>query len=62
MVKGCPLIPREVGLEVLAEYEARQSKRFSVKSLSSLEPVCDLNPGEVRRWVRDRLLERNGRV
>ena len=60
VVKGCPLIPREVGLEVLAEYEARQSKRFSVKSLSSLEPVCDLNPGEVRRWVRDRLLERNG--
>ena len=55
VVKGCPLIPREIGLEILAEYEAKQGERSRVKSLGPMKPECELDPEAVRGWVKDRL-------
>ena len=55
VVKGCPLIPKEIGLEILAEYEAKQGERSRVKSLGPMKPECELDPEAVRGWVKDRL-------
>ena len=55
MVKGCPLIPREVGLGLLQAYE---DKRAGRPVLSKVE-VEDLGSGLVARnarmWLRERL-------
>ena len=60
VVKGCPLIPNEVGLELLREYEARQAQTPKVKSLE-VPGGLDLVPrGQVRGWFRQRLGERDG--
>ena len=49
VVKGCPLIPKEIGLEILAEYEAKQGERSRVKSLGPMKPECELDPEAVPR-------------
>ena len=53
--KGCPLIPREVGLELLGCYEARRAESV-VARCSKLSPVPDdVGPGNVRCWMCERL-------
>ena len=53
--KGCPLIPREVGLELLGYYEARRAKSV-VARCSKLSPLPDdVGPGNVRGWMCERL-------
>ena len=55
VVKGCPLISRELGLEILSEYEALKSHGAGLKRVEPLKPVCDLRPEEARGWLRDRV-------
>ena len=54
VVKGCPLISRELGLEILSEYEAWKSRGAGLKRVGPLEPLCALKPGEARSWLCDR--------
>ena len=60
VVKGCPLVSKEVGLALLKEYEERCAR---VPVISKAE-AQDLNKGltrqEARTWLRNRLLDRQG--
>ena len=56
VVKGCPLVSREVGLEILAECES-WGQWLTAKSVEVLEPSCVLKQSEARGWLRDRLLQ-----
>ena len=59
VVKGCPLIPKDVALELLQEYEARQDQTITVKGLGlAVEAVVP--PGQAREWLRQRLQEAPG--
>ena len=49
------MVPKEVGLEILAEYEAKQGVRSCIKKVDSLKPSCDLDPRGARDWIRTRL-------
>ena len=59
VVKGCPLIPREVGLGLLNEYEElRESepKAAKVRECGGLDRVAK---EDLRGWLRDRLKGQN---
>ena len=55
VVKGCPLIPRRKGLEILDEYEDRLEKG----DVYMLKPSCaqreGLTQGTARQWLADRV-------
>ena len=55
VVKGCPLIPKEVGLTLLAEYEARLRSEGGLKRIGPLEPERALGSDEARSWLAGRL-------
>ena len=61
VVKGCPLVPKEVGLALLSEYEERCA---GVPVISKAE-AQDLQEGPTKQgarvWLRDRLKARQGR-
>ena len=58
LVKGCPLIPKEVGLDLLREYEALGKEKGGIRSLGLCQPEKHLDPTAARMWLRERLLER----
>ena len=60
LVKGCPLVPREVGLEILREYELMKEKGGTLKKTRSLEVPLQVSPERAREWLRDRLTSLNG--
>ena len=54
-MKGCPLIPRDVGLELLKDYEDRLSG-VSVLSKAEVKDLQEeITPNQARVWLRDRL-------
>ena len=56
VVKGCPLIPKEVGLQLLGEYEAWKERGVAgVKVLGIEQDSVVLSWSDARRWLRDRL-------
>ena len=58
LVKGCPLIPKGVGLDLLQEYEALGKERGGIRSLGLFQPEKHLDPAVARMWLRERLIER----
>ena len=54
VVKGCPLIPKEVGLEILAEYEGWKRQGLGIRRLEITDPVCRLDPSTVRAWIPEK--------
>ncbi|CAE7537698.1 RE1 [Symbiodinium sp. CCMP2592] len=55
VVKGCPLIPRDVGLSLLGRYEDKVRKANGVRKLELDSAVVDLNKGNVRRGEQEGL-------
>ena len=56
VVKGCPLIPREVGLQLLGEYEAWKERGVAgVKVLEVGEDSVVPSRKDVRAWLQNRL-------
>ena len=54
VVKGCPLVPREVGLEILAEYEGRKKQNLGIRRLEVIDTECSLDATTARAWLRNR--------
>ena len=57
VVKGCPLMSRELGMQLLAQYERFRAGVHSVKGLKCSEAGEQLSLKEVRVWLRNRLKE-----
>ena len=55
VVKGCPLVPRELGMRLLDQYERFRAGSRSVKGLTCSEAGEQLNAKEVKMWLRDQL-------
>ena len=55
VVKGCPLIPRDVGLELLRDYENRVSGVALLSKAEVQDLQVGMSPVQARRWLRDRL-------
>ena len=60
VVKGCPLIPKEVGLRLLQEYEEHVAQVRGVRTAKVEDLPGDLSRDSVRGWFRDRLRESSG--
>ncbi|CAE7594279.1 RE2 [Symbiodinium sp. CCMP2592] len=58
VVKGCPLIPREVGLALLSEYEGRRVGAPLISKVEVMDLQTVLTPEQSRVWLRDRLVQR----
>ena len=54
MVKGCPLISREVGLQLLEEYENRK-KGLPLSKAEVEDLVEGIAAGKAREWIRERV-------
>ncbi|CAE7787133.1 RE1 [Symbiodinium sp. CCMP2592] len=55
VVKGCPLIPRDVGLRLLQEYEERVTQGRGMRKLGFEDVPSGLTKESVRGWLRDQL-------
>ena len=59
VVKGCPLIPREVGLRLLEEYESKRRGDPLVSRVEAQDLVQGVPLEAARSWLRDRLAFRS---
>ncbi|CAE7887157.1 GIP, partial [Symbiodinium necroappetens] len=55
VVKGCPLIPREVGLGLLQAYEDKRAGRPVLSKVEVEDLGSGLVAGKARMWLRERL-------
>ena len=55
VVKGCPLISREVGLALLREYEERRNGTPVLSKAEATDLQVAMTPSQARVWLRDRL-------
>ncbi|CAE7427987.1 GIP [Symbiodinium sp. CCMP2592] len=60
VVKGCPLIPKAVGLKLLEEYEAKRRGDALVSKAEAYDLVQGVTSGCAREWLRDRVGMRSG--
>ncbi|CAE7227612.1 unnamed protein product [Symbiodinium necroappetens] len=60
VVKGCPLIPKEVGLKLLRDYEGRKAGEPILSKAEVGDLSGSLTASEARSWLRDRIRERSG--
>ena len=55
LAKGCPLIPKEVGLKLLREYEERKAGLPILSKAEVKDLTHTMSASEAREWIRDRL-------
>ena len=60
VVKGCPLIPKQVGLELIRQYEMGQSDPQVLKKVDPRKVTGVPSSAEARGWLRDRLRQKGG--
>ena len=60
VVKGCPLIPRSLGLKLLQEYEDKKTGRPLLCKGGTEDWGHVLEPQDARDWLRFRVAQRSG--